>query len=166
MHAVILWSKHWLFIPMGTFRFAWLHESKMQRESHDLLFFFFWFIDIMLWPRQQSTQLLICLSEIRQKTSWPYCLQYFPRAEEKLNKEELSDEIHGAERWKNYSVFMNAAQNKGMYASHWDSTQFWDKCLFQWRRLIVKCQPNTQKGKAGKSPVDKRDRLVIGRWTR
>lgn len=113
----------------------------------------------MLWPRQQSTQLLLCLTETRQKTSWPYCLPYFPRAEENFNKEELSDEIHDAERWKNDSVFMNAVQNKGMYASHWDSTRIWDKCLFQWRRLIVKCQPNTQKGKAEKSPVVKRDRL-------
>lgn len=110
MHAVIIWSKHWLFSPTSTFQFAWLNENKMQRFA----FSFFWFIDIMLWPRQQSTQLLMCLTEIRQKTSLPYCLQYFPRAEEKLNKEELSDEIHDAERWKNYSVFMNGAQNKGM----------------------------------------------------
>lgn len=153
MHAVIIWRQHWLFIPFSTFQFAWLRESKMQ------LFLFFWFIDIMLWPRQQSTQLLLCLTETRQKTSWLYCLPYFPRAEENFNKEELSDEIHDAERWKNYSVFMNAVQNKGMYASHWDSTRIWDKCLFQWRRLIVKCQPNTQKGKTEKSPVVKRDRL-------
>lgn len=127
-------------------------------ENRTICFVFFKFIHIMLWRKQQSTQLLLRLTEIRQKTSWPYCLQYFPQAVDNLTKRSCQTRFTMPGD-KKMTVFMNAIQNKGTSVSHWDSTQIWDKCLFQCRRLIVKCQPNTHKGKAG-------DKLVFGRWTR
>lgn len=40
MHAVIIWSKHWLFIPVSTFQFAW-EQNEQKWELHDLLSYFF-----------------------------------------------------------------------------------------------------------------------------
>lgn len=46
MHAVIIWSKHWLFIPVSTFQFAWLHKSKMSKNENCtvcfLIFLIYW----------------------------------------------------------------------------------------------------------------------------